>query len=78
MPPTDEEKQQQWIAAWRSAGPELERIRNKELSELSDEQATLQATFLGIANVAQPLPESGVYELQQWMMRWRRKLEQAK
>lgn len=74
--PTKLEKQ--WIAAWRSAGPELERIRNKELSELSDEQATLQATFLGIVNATQPLPESGVYELQQWMMRWRRKLEQAK
>ncbi len=75
-PPTEQEKR--WIAAWRSAGAELERIRNKELSGLSDEQATLQATFLGIATVAQPLPESGVYELQQWMMRWRRKLEQAK
>jgi hypothetical protein len=45
--PTEQEKQ--WIAAWRSAGPELERIRNEELRALSDEQGTLKAHFWGFS-----------------------------
>ena len=44
--PTEQEKQ--WIAAWKKAGPELERIRNQELRNLSDEEGTRKATLLGV------------------------------
>jgi len=44
--PTEQEKQ--WIAAWRTAGPELERIRNEELRNLSDGEGTRKATLLGV------------------------------
>jgi hypothetical protein len=74
--PTEQEKQ--WIAAWRSAGPELERIRNEELRALTDEQGTLKATLLGVFE-RQPLSESsGLLEFQKWMILWRKKLGQVK
>jgi hypothetical protein len=47
--PTEDEKK--WIAAWRNAGPELERIRRQELRDLSDEEGTRQAMLLGVATV---------------------------
>ncbi len=74
--PTEQEKQ--WIAAWRSAGPELERIRNEELRAMSDEQGTLKATLLGVFE-RQPLSESsGLFEFQKWMILWRKRLEQVR
>jgi hypothetical protein len=74
--PTEQEKQ--WIAAWRSAGPELERIRNEELRALTEEQGTLKATLLGVFE-KQPLSESsGLLEFQKWMILWRKKLGQVK
>jgi hypothetical protein len=45
--PTENEKK--WIAAWRSAGPELERIRREELANLDEEQGTRQAMMLGVS-----------------------------
>jgi len=45
--PTENEKK--WIAAWRSAGPELERIRREELKNLNEEQGTRQAMMLGVS-----------------------------
>jgi len=45
--PTENEKK--WIAAWRSAGPELERIRREELKNLNKEQGTRQAMMLGVS-----------------------------
>ena len=38
--PTEQEKR--WIAAWRYAGPELERFRNDELRNLDDESTMRQ------------------------------------
>ncbi len=59
--PTEQEKQ--WIAAWRSAGPELERIRNEELRSLSDVEGTRKATMLGVPiELIQPR-ESNIGEL---------------
>jgi hypothetical protein len=74
--PTEQEKQ--WIAAWRSAGPELERIRNEELRALSDEQGTLKATLLGVFERQQRSESSGLLEFQKWMILWRKKLGQVK
>jgi hypothetical protein len=45
--PTEQEKQ--WIAAWRSAGPALERIRHDELQNLGEDAGTRQAMLLGVA-----------------------------
>jgi len=45
--PTENEKK--WIAAWNHAGPELERIRREELSNLSEQKGTRQAMMLGVS-----------------------------
>jgi hypothetical protein len=45
-----------WMRQWRAAGPALERVRERELRDLTDERA-LAATeeLLSMANLA-PLP----------------------
>ena len=59
------ELEQQWIAAWKYAGPELAKIRERELRELPEVAgAPTDATKSGIAH-------SGLEEFQQWMIRWR-------
>ena len=63
--PTEEEKA--WIAAWRRAGPELERIRREELRRL-DDQAGLRLMGATRAPVAE---SNGLVTFQAWMMRWR-------
>lgn len=60
--PTELEKQ--WIAAWRRAGPELERIRREELRQL-DDSAGLQLLGAGCPRQLQ----SGLVTFQAWMMR---------
>jgi hypothetical protein len=64
--PTEQEKR--WIAAWRSAGPELERIRNEELRSLDESEGF---RLLG----ANPLPKAegmnGMAIQQAWFMRMR-------
>ena len=67
--PTDLEKQ--WMAAWRSAGPELERIRHEELRALSDEEGTRQVTWLGIDVSVEVRVDTGLRQFQIWMKRWR-------
>ncbi|MCA9034591.1 MAG: hypothetical protein KDA81_20850 [Planctomycetaceae bacterium] len=67
--PTDLEKQ--WMAAWRRAAPELERIRNEELRTLSDQAATLQATWLGVEFDVETTADSGLRQFQVWMKKWR-------
>ena len=64
---TDEEKQQRWIAAWRVAGPELNRIREEELRQ-KDEQYGL--ANLG-AYVGDKSEVNGLITFQSWMMRLR-------
>ena len=60
--PTDLEKQ--WIAAWRSAGPELERIRHQELRALDD-----SAGFKLLGGSSGQHPQTGLVTFQAWMMR---------
>ena len=64
---TDEEKQQRWMAAWRVAGPELNRIREEELRQ-KDEQFGLAS--LG-AYVRDKSEVNGLITFQSWMMRLR-------
>jgi hypothetical protein len=61
------EMQKQWMAAWRIAGPELERIRNEELRRL-DENAVAKTTSKMHWEQAQ---FSGLAIFQAWMMRLR-------
>jgi hypothetical protein len=57
--------EQRWLAAWRYAGPELQRIRNEELRNLDN---TL------VPSTPEPPAESpyenGLVILQAWMMRF--------
>ena len=64
---TDEEKQQRWLAAWRVAGPELQRIRDEELRQ-KDKQFGLAS--LGAFEAAKS-EVSGLMAFQSWMMRLR-------
>ena len=61
------DKEQQWIAAWRRAAPELERIRNQELRQLDD---TAGMRLLG-AMEKRPTRINGLVAFQAWMMRAR-------
>lgn len=72
---TEEEKA--WIAAWRRAGPELERIRREELRRLDDATGTRQATWLGVIDPPAPRPISGLIEFQAWMRKWKAQLEET-
>ncbi|MEX1026836.1 MAG: hypothetical protein WD049_02340 [Candidatus Paceibacterota bacterium] len=71
--PTEQEKQ--WIAAWRRAGPELERLRNAELRQLDEAEGTRLATFLGLAHPVVPRGDSGLLEFQRLMKKWRAQRE---
>jgi hypothetical protein len=57
-----------WVAAWQRAGPDLERIRRKEIRELDSYQAI--ALLCGPADYTQPprapKPTSGLVEQQNW------------
>ncbi len=59
--PTEQEKR--WIEAWRTAGPELERIRREQLRDLTDEEATRQAMMLGVVLELVPQRASAIGKL---------------
>jgi hypothetical protein len=67
--PTELEKQ--WMAAWRRAGPELERIRNEELCVRDDR---IGMKLLGAAQTPPQSAQSGLIAFQAWMMRLHVKL----
>jgi hypothetical protein len=60
-----------WVEAWKLAGPELERIRRKEIREL-DSFRTI-ALLCGPADYTRPprapKPTSGLVEQQRWFMK---------
>lgn len=59
-----------WVATWRRAGTELERIRRQELRKLDAFRAI--AMLCGPADYARaphaPRPHSGLVEQQRWFM----------
>jgi hypothetical protein len=70
MPTPDERK---WLASWKIAEAELQRIGREELANLSDELAARQATYLGVDSTATPATDSGLRQWQQLMERLRRR-----
>jgi hypothetical protein len=57
-----------WLAAWQRAGPDLERIRRREIRELDAYRVISQ--LCGPADYTSspraPKPSSGLVEQQQW------------
>jgi hypothetical protein len=72
--PEQIEAGRRWVAAWREAGPELERIRRQELRRL-DTFKTI-ALLCGPADYRlpprAPKPTSGLVEQQHWFEKLRR------
>ncbi len=63
--PTDQEKK--WLKAWAIAAEQLPLIKQSELCELSEEQGTRLATWLGILDCLPPVRTSGLIEWQKLM-----------
>jgi hypothetical protein len=59
--------EQKWIEAWRYAGPELERIRLRELQQMKQCEGAPSP-------IDRDDQRCGLEDFQQWMMRWRVKL----
>ncbi len=62
-----------WMAAWRLAGADLERIRQSELRRVDTGQAVraLAGAFLYARRHFPPEPTSGLVEQQRWFARLR-------
>lgn len=62
-----------WVETWKLAGPELERIRRKEIREFETYQTI--AKLCGPADYTRPprapKPDSGLVEQQRWFMKLR-------
>ena len=65
--------EQQWLAAWQFAAQQLPLIKQRELAELSDEQGTKLATWLGIVVPTVAGQTSGLVEWQRLMQKLRAK-----
>jgi hypothetical protein len=61
----------EWVAAWRRAGPELERLRREELRNMDTQQSlqNLARAFESCRLHHKPLPTSGLIEQQWWFHR---------
>jgi len=67
-----------WVAAWKKAGPALERIRNEELRRLSDDEGTAKATWLGVPlELIQPR-SSTIGELSKLLLKSQNRVKQSK
>jgi hypothetical protein len=64
----------QWVAAWRRAGPELERLRREELQHQDTEQSlqNLARAFEFCRLHNKPSPSSGLVEQQRWFQKMRK------
>ncbi len=62
-----------WVARWKKAGPELERIRKEELAHVDVRQAieSLEDAFQSAILHFPPKPTSGLVEQQRWYKRLR-------
>lgn len=66
--------EQQWRSAWKIAEAELRRVNREELANLTDENGTRQATYLGVAEVSPPALDSGLRQWQALMEKARARL----
>jgi hypothetical protein len=64
----------QWVAAWRRAGPELERLRREEARHLDTQQSlrNLARAFEFSRLHNKPSPTSGLIEQQRWFQKMRK------
>lgn len=65
---------QEWVAAWRRAGPELERMRREEIrhAEKTSSISAFDGLFEGAIRDCPAKPTSGLVEQQRWFCRARR------
>ena len=67
---TEQEREQirQWAETWQKAGPELERIRRKEIRETDTMQSVqiLAGGFQSASFMHPPRQSSGLVEQQNW------------
>jgi hypothetical protein len=66
-----------WVATWRQAGVELERIRRTDIAS-ADTQEAVRQIFSGYEPASQPpaAPTSGLIEQQAWFARIHRTLSE--
>jgi hypothetical protein len=57
-----------WVATWNAAGPELERIRRREVQELDTLEvlASLESAFNHALRTLPMRESSGMVEMQKW------------
>lgn len=71
---TETEKIRQWVQAWKAAGPELERIRLREIRE-EDNLVSLKLlarAFNHATRTQPPAASSGLVEMQRYFAKLRR------
>jgi hypothetical protein len=64
---TEREMIQRWVDVWKAAGPELEKIRRREIQEADNLKvlAILESAFNHATRTLPPRPSSGMVEMQQ-------------
>jgi hypothetical protein len=57
-----------WVETWKEAGPDLDRIRQREIQAAEDRKvlALLESAFNNALRTAPPRPSSGLVEMQKW------------
>lgn len=73
-----ETNEQKWLAAWKIAQAELERVGREELAALGDEEATRQATYLGVVSLQSAASNSGLEQWQVLMKKLRQRQQSEK
>lgn len=71
---TGEDDIRRWARAWKEAGPELERIRLREVREEDNRRSLelLAPAFEHAVRTQPPEPTSGLIEMQRYLARLRR------
>jgi hypothetical protein len=68
----DREMTRRWVETWKSAAPELEAIRRKEIREADNLQvlASLEGAFNHALRTLPPRESSGMVEMQKWLVKY--------
>jgi len=70
----DRETMRRWVETWKSAGPELEAVRRKEIEKINvlESLAALEGAFNYATRTLPPRDSSGLVEMQKWFSKLRR------
>jgi len=70
----DREMMRRWVQAWKSASPELEAVRWREVRQADHPKALapLEGAFNQTLRTLPPRPSSGMVEMQDWLAKLRR------